>query len=330
MRSAAHWRYRLLRPGFLFGSLLASLLAGCGVSGAPLNVAIPALPTEDLEGPCRFELSMAKPAEVQKGILVLYERGDSDDLYNDAVLRQTIASLDYSLIWAYQCNAQSTGNFQANASAGPGRMLLAATEQFAMKSNHPELATVAMILYGFSAAGVLTATMANQQPTRLAGTIQYAAGSANTDLDDVQVSGTAASIPTLILANAMDADSGTERSLSYFQRGRSLAAPWAYAVQNGTGHCCNLSTRSIILPWVQDIARLHATASGGNSPLTPAGTMANFICTPDGVEDAQNEIDCHFTAANLGASSSHEQSGWLPSQTTGAAWLAWVTNPATN
>jgi hypothetical protein len=310
---------------------LACLFAGCGVSGAPLSVAIPALPTEDLDGPCRFELSMAKPADVQKGILVLYERGDTDQLYDDPVLRQTIASLDYSIIWAYQCNAQSTSSFQADASAGPGRMLLAATEQFAEKSGHRELETVGIILYGFSAAGVLTATMANDQPTRLIGTIQYAAGSAYTDLDDVPVSEAAASVSTLILANATDTDSGTERSLSYFQRGRSVAAPWAYAVQNDTGHCCNLSTRRIILPWIQDIARLHPTPPGmADSPPLAAGTMANFICTADGVRDAQNQTDCSFTAASLGAPPPHEDSGWLPSQTAGAAWLVWVTNPETN
>ena len=48
-------------------------------------------------------------------------------------------------------------------------------------------------------------------------------------------------------------------------------------------------------------------------------------------EDAQDEIDCEFTAASLGtASPSGENSGWLPSQASGAAWLDWVTKKGTN
>lgn len=307
---------------------------GCGVTGDPVSVSIPALATEDLAGPCVFDLSIAQPDAVQKGVLVLYERGDTNLLYDDATLRKTIKALDYSIVWAHQCNAQSTGSFQSDAGAGPGRMLFAALNQFAVRSGHPELATTGVVLYGFSAAGVLTATMANYEPGRLLGIIQYAAGSAYTDLDGVTVSPAAASIPTLVLANALDDDSGTERSLNYFQRGRLIGAPWAYGVQNGTTHCCNLSTRDIILPWVQDIATLDSTPSvgrAGDAPLPPQEVVANFVCTPDGVKDAQDDIDCRFTAASLSSSAStQEQSGRLPSSLSGAAWLAWVTNAGTN
>jgi dienelactone hydrolase len=273
---------------------------------------------------------MADPNAIQRGILVFYERGDTEKLYNDATLRQAVASLNYSIVWAHECDARSTGGFQADASAGPGRMLQAALDQFALKSGHRELANAGIILYGFSAAGVLTATMANAQPARLVGNIQYAAGSAYTDLDDVPISDAAAHVSTLILANARDTQSGTERSLRFFERGRSLGAPWAYAVQNQTSHCCNLSTKNIILPWIQDIAHVASASLAGNAALVPTSATANFICTPDGVRDAQDETDCSFTTATFGTPSSREDVGWVPSQAAGAAWLAWVTSPQTN
>jgi hypothetical protein len=303
--------------------LLASLFSGCGASGAPASVAISALPGEDLSGPCRYELSMAQASHTQRGVLVLYERGDSELLYNDATLRQSMAALDYSILWAYQCNAKSTGDLQADASKGPARMLFSALTQLALKSGHSELATNSIILYGFSAAGVLTATMANTQPERLIGTIQYAAGSSAVDLDDVAISTAATRIPTLILANALDGQSGTARSLDYFQRGRSMGAGWAYAVQKNTTHCCNLSTLGIFLPWVKQIAGMGVGAD--------SGALTSFVCTPDGVVDAQGDIDCDFTAAKLGvAIPDIGVSGWLPSGETGQAWLAWVTSPRTN
>jgi hypothetical protein len=327
----AHWRFRPLQAFCNIVISLTSLLAGCGVSGNPQSVSIPALAAEDLVGPCRFDLSIALPSHPQRGVLVLYERGDTDLLYNDSSLRKTVSALDYSLVWAHQCNARSTGDIQADAGKGPGRMLVAALNQFSVQSGHPELATIGVVLYGFSAAGVLTATMANDQPDRLLGTIQYAAGSAYTDLNDVPVSAAASRIPALILANALDSQSGTERSLKYFQRGRFSGAPWAYAVQNDTTHCCNLSTRNIIIPWIEAIVNMNSTGVAYDNSSATGGAPANFVCTPDGVEDAQSDIDCDFTRATLGAAASTgEESAWLPSQTSGAAWLAWVTNPGTN
>jgi hypothetical protein len=320
------WRFVTRAFAGICLPLIALPFVGCGVSGAPATIAIPAITGEDLSGPCRFEVSMANASHVQRGVLVLYERGDTDLLYDDAELRQTIAALDYSILWAYQCNAKSTGDIQADAAKGPARMLFAALDQLALKTNHPELSTNSIILYGFSAAGILAATMTTTHSARLIGAIQYAAGSATVDLDDVPISTSAAQIPALILANALDNDSGTTRSLHYFERGRAMGASWAYAVQNNTAHCCNLSTRSIILPWIETIA---SNQTGANS-----GTLNSFVCTPDGVVDAQGDTDCEITAASLSAnsaassghsSSTSDLSGWVPNQKSGQAWLAWVT-----
>ena len=122
-----------------------------------------------------------------------------------------------------------------------------------------------MILYGFSAAGVLTATMANAIPTRMMGAIEYASGSGYVNLDDILVSAAATRIPTLVLANAKDEDAGTARSYRYFLRGRVTGMPpWAYAVQNATDHCCNLSTRNLILPWIQAVASQQTSLSAAN------------------------------------------------------------------
>lgn len=306
--------------------LVCSGLLGCGTVGSPLSTSISPLASEDLAGPCTFDLLFGPLGGAQRGVLVLYERGDTDKLYQDSTLRKTAQELGLSIIWAHECDAKSFSDFQADASKGPARMLFAALSRFADITGHPELNTVGIILYGFSAAGVLTSTMANVHPERLLGVIQYASGSAHLNLDDVTVSAAAAAVPRLVLTNANDAAAGTSRSYRYFLRGQTTQAPWAYAVQNGIGHCCTLSTRDVILPWIQTImATRSTTAKVGAS----SGVLSYFVCTPDGVQDAQGETDSNFVSAGLdprlnGARAGN--TGWLPDLAAAQAWLTWVTN----
>ena len=322
-------------------ALCLLLLSGCGAgvdpSLATLSVSIPALPTEDLIGPCQYDLLVANP-ELSlaaqppiKGLFVLFQRGDTDVLYQSESLRKAIFAQQFAIIWAHQCNARSTGDLQADASQGPGRILRVAIQELAEKSGHHEIASSSLILYGFSAAGVLTATMENEYPDRIIGAITYAAGSAYVNLDKLEVTATAARIPTLILANAADTASGTQRSLSYFNRGRSEGAPWEYAVQGTDGHCCNISTLPIIVPWIQSEAKAATQAVAAGSSGSAVAPNSTFVCTPNGIVDAQGLVNCSFTSAALGRpQSSTADAGWLPDQASGDAWVAWVTNKGTN
>ena len=340
------------QPGLLHVGLSAVLTvcAAAGVSGCGLSLAAPTattevtpLATDDLVASCSYDLMLQEPKAAVKGLLVIFERGDSKELYNDLLVRQTVGALGFGIIFAHECDARSSGDLQSDASKGPARALIMAIDQFAVARNHPEFKTAGMVLYGFSAAGVLTATMANTIPMRMIGAIEYAPGSKYTDLDDVAVSSAAARIPTLILANARDEDAGTTRNYNYFLRGRATGMlPWGYAVQNATDHCCNLSTRNLILPWIQAIAAQQTSVASTNvdpQPFAPSkatgeppvGALGQFTCTPDGVVDAQGQIDCGFTSASLGISGgSSEQTVWLPDTTTATAWLTWATNPVTN
>lgn len=317
--------------------LLAAALTGCGSGILQLSsTTVAPLASEDIAGPCRYDIDNMG-AEAQQGILVLFERGDTSALYQDPSFRQAIHALHYTVVWAHECLSLSENNLQPDATKGQTRMLFAALSNLASLTNHPELATTGVILYGFSAAGVLTASMANDHPDRLLGTIQYAAGSAYVNLDSISVSTAAASIPTLILANAQDRASGTSRSYRYFQRGRALGAHWAYGVQNATNHCCNLSTRNVVLAWIQSVAASNVSAAVAQNAAAAApagpGALSHFLCSPDGVKDGQGEINCEFVAAGLGQGSTGSMqgsTGWLPDQTAATAWLAWVTNPTTN
>ena len=110
------------------------------------------------------------------------------------------------MVFAHECDAQSTGAFQADASRGPGRILFLALSKLAASSGHAELAFTGVILFGYSAAGVLTATMVNEQPDRILGAIEYIPGDVYVNIAQVPTTKQAGQVPTLILANAQDAD----------------------------------------------------------------------------------------------------------------------------
>ena len=322
-----------VRVAFLaaFFSLLTIAVTGCGgFQSSVLTTKVIPLSNEDLAGPCTFNLYFPDAVVAQKGVLVVYERGDSSVIFNDVQVRQQAATLGYAMVFARQCNASSYDDIQSDPTKGPGRALFQALDQFATATGHPELASAKVVLYGFSAAAVLAAEMTSFAPQRIAGIVAYAAGSAHVDIQTFVPSAAALQVPSLFLDNAQDEDSGTYRSYVYFTRGRQSGARWGFGVQNQVSHCCNATTEPLLLPWLQEVATAGPPAAA--SGASPASTTA-FVCSPDGTIDAQNDEDCSITSALIGSPPSPSDStGWLPGSQSAAEWLTWVTNqpPSSN
>ena len=328
---------------------MVPLLAGCGsgisgpgpavypavISNSPTRVSVPTIQSEDLAGPCNFDLWVSPATAAVEGTVVVFERGDSNKVYADSDLRNLASKLNYAMVWAAECNAKSTGDLQADASQGPARTLFAAMAQFALNTNHPELNTGGVVLYGFSAAGVLSVTMKNVVPERIIGAIEFASGDQYLYLPTLTITPAAAQIPTLILDNAEDLNVGTTMGLQYFQRGRTMNAPWAYGVQHATKHCCNASTLPLLKPWLSALATAQVS-----SPSTSQGTtqsrfsnsqFAWFTCSANSVVDDLGFDNCAFSASTVGVQApSTGEVGWLPDSATASAWSDWVTNPVTN
>ena len=321
-------------PRLVLLLVLSIVPLSCGVSydGVDAVTEVVRLPTENLAADCAYEIILAKPADisappiVQNGVFVVYQRGDSSVIFGDPTIRQLLQTMHFSLILANQCNAATYDDLQSNPYSGPGRQLFQALTQFAGQTGHRELASANVVLYGFSAAGVLAAEMASYAPSRTLGVIAYAAGSAHQDFSSFTPSAAALSVPSLFLANSQDENAGTTRSLDYFVSGRKQGAIWAYGVQEDVGHCCNASTEPMIIAWLPAIIQLRY--GGAGKPISVnsgAGVEGFFVCSPDNTIDAQNDQDCSFTSATIGASThTGAQSVWLPGNQAAQAWLAWV------
>lgn len=302
-------------------------LSGCG-SGVVVNTittTVAPLETEDLRSPCVYEIPLQIDPAPQVAVLVIFQRGnDSRDLFQDTSVREMASALHVTVMYAHECDAKSFGDLQPDATKGPGRAMFAALDQFATTTAHPELGHVPVIPFGFSAAGALTLTLTHAYPDRVLGTIPYAAGSSTVKLADLPISATDAAIPMLMLENAEDQITGTTRAYAYFDRGRALGARWGFAVQNESLHCCTMSTRGVIVPWI-------AAMVNGAGALSNAGVRSYFSCVRDGGLDDGGQTDCRIEGASItGASPTATDTGWLPDATTAEAWLAWVTNSRMN
>ncbi len=336
---------------WLYGVALVcglATLTGCGTVGSVYlpETSVAALPGEDLTGPCVYSLRLvsgpvpapgAPPAFVtQTGVLVIFERGDSANVFRDPRVIAMAAQLHMAMMFAYQCDAKSYADMQVDAALGPGRALFTALSQFAVITGHPELRNANLIPFGFSAGGYLTATLTNAYPSRVLGAIPFAPASPQVDLDNVAVTPGAAGVPMLILANGDDVDAGTQRPINLYFRGWTIGAPWAFAVQNGTGHCCSDSAVSLLVPWVTALMGQQTTISAGGQAMlkpqaNPAMPVVRFYCSPDGQVDVFFNNTCSFpTASVLPSVAGGAYVGWMPDTVSAQAWLRWVTYPQTN
>ncbi len=344
----------------LAGALM--LLTGCGfkLAGPAETVSVATLASEDLSGPCKFDLNMpdqaltalgeaptaSTPAPKEVAALVIYERGNSADLFNDNQVQNMAAALHMVTVFAHQCNSKSHGDIQADATKGQGRTLFQALQQYSVDSKHPEIAGLKVVVSGFSAAGVLSTTLVNAYPDRVLGFLPYASGSIWVDLETIPVTAAAAKVPALVLANAYDPNSGVMRSLRYFQRGWSQGAPWGFGVQNHTGHCCVNSIRDVMIPWVTALVEpleTGAVLTSADAAATAATTAAKprsagvvlptvrFTCYTDGFYDSYGESNCWIPSASiLPSTDGGSEAGWLPNTTAADAWLKWVQSADTN
>jgi hypothetical protein len=314
--------------------LLSSLGCGLSMNGDFSQTSVTRLTGEDLAWNCTYDLTVFTPPQVPlKAVLVIFDRGDSYTLFDDPDVQQFAQNHQLAMLFPHECNAASYPDIQADAARGPGRSLFAALTQFAAATGHPELATANLLVFGFSAAGVLTATLSNYAPDRILGAMEYADGSAYLNIAALPIPTPVLGIPTLLMGNADDNLAGTYANYLYFQRGRVDGARWAYAVQHGTGHCCTDSAKPIILPWMDAVLNLRAR--GGSTPAllnSAVGSTAAFVCSPDGFFDFVGNPDCDFSYAAIGpgAAARGDETAWLPNPSSAQAWLTWVNHPSTN
>ena len=237
-------------------------LAACAAVclGQTSRTLVDPLPDENILNPCEYRIAM--PGSSVRAVWTVFDRGaDFVAWFEDRQVRAFAKQRQLALMLAMHCRSKDREDMDVDPAHGIGRALFQALDQFAVSENRSELRSAPIIAMGWSGAGSLVGRLAGFRPARYLAGIAYAPGQYEPlGMDTIELPDDAIRPPQLIIANGADNINGTERTYRYFQKYLQRDAPWTFAVQNRTPHCCLQNARALILDW------LDAVLSGEEKP----------------------------------------------------------------
>jgi dienelactone hydrolase len=308
-----------------------------------LQTSVAPQPEEDLAADCRYEITLMDRSRTVRGIWVIFDRGrDMLRYYGDPDVHAFAQRNDLALLMPFHCRAKSYQDINVDPTKGIGRALFAALTQFAQSSGRPELASAKLMVMGFSGTGSLVGRLAEYAPDRVVAVISTNPGHFDhLGVDTISLSPKAAAIPQFILAGGADAVSGTQRPYAYFRRYFDQGAPWTFAVQNKTPHCCISNAKALILQWLDSVVVRRLTRTTGwygfirtaaseieNCP-NPRPALVPPWCqsTRDSWGGANWSISAAKTDRRPNPPEGMMPAGWLPTRGFAKQWLSFVAQP---
>ena len=208
---------------------------------------------------------------------------------------------------------------------GIGRALFTALDQFADAAARPELRSVPVVAMGWSGAGSLVGRLAGFRPERFLAGILYAPGQYEPmGMDTIELVPEAIRKPQLIVAGGADDHVGTERPYRYFQKYFDRGAPWTFAIQNRTPHCCLQNAQGLILDWLNDVL--------ATTPARMRSGQFGYLTVQETNIAVWKHHTFNATAARVSAEACQPVqkelcAGWLPSRVFAESWLQFVRRP---
>ena len=282
---------------------------------------------EDVANPCEYELRILSVNKRIRALFVVFERGpELQHFYEQPEVAAFAREHDLAMLMPMGCPAKDHGDIDVDPKQGLGRALLAAVDQLAVTTNHPELKTAPLIPLGFSGAGALVGRLVGFAPDRIAAAILSHAGQIPPwNLDTINLSGAALKIPELILVGGKDQVVGTELAYSYFSKYWRLGAPWLFATQNDAGHFCNEDATDLILAWLNAVLD-HPGSKQASMGLTKnRGYYAFFRKKPTAPFDHGHlplveAVDLKVEPPSELPPADAVPAGWLPSKEVALSW----------
>jgi len=316
----------------LFLAVMLLLASNIAAQGVVFQTSVVPKPEEDILADCRYEITIPNPAKPILAVWVIFDRGrDMLRYYGDPEVQAFAYQRDLALLFPFHCRGKGYEDMDVDASKGMGRALFTALSQLSQSSGHLELASVKLILLGFSGAGSLVARLAAYAPDRVIASIP--ADPSQFDplgIDTVNLSPEAQETPQLILAGSTDHVSGTKRPYEYFRKYFDKGAPWTFVIQNKTPHCCIINAKKLILLWLQAMLEERQPSSGALRRVDTKRGWSAFIATREtetkddwggktwAVSDAKIRHPGSAPPDDMIAA------GWLPNYRVAKEWLSFV------
>jgi hypothetical protein len=199
-----------------------------------------------------------------------------------------------------------------NAAVGGGEGIITLLQKLAEESGHPELASAPLLFWGHSTAGPFGSSFASLHPERVIGFIRYHSGPVTgADLNVIR------HMPALFFCGGKDpgVDANgrhcTEMVKELWASGRTLGAPWTFAVEPDATHGDPKDLKKandLVIPWITAVLRQRLSSEGvALRDISDASTwMGN---------NQPGEVAAYSTFPGSKADAS-----WLPDEASARGW----------
>jgi len=259
-----------------------------------------------------FRLWFPREAGSLRGVIVLNpgSNGDARREVEDTVWQAFATRHKLALVGTRFTDKKHDQGFieeYVNMSQGSGQALLDALTRFGTRSQHPEIGTAPLFLWGMSAGGQINYELVAWKPERVAAFVVNKGGIYYSAL----VSSAAREVPGILFVGGKDLEFRTNTIAGLFAVNRRAGALWALAEEPAAGHIVGRS-RDMTLRFFEDIIPLRL----GDQPnaLKPLTARTGFI------GDFKSKT---FQPMGDGPAPG-VPTAWLPTERVARAWQALV------
>jgi dienelactone hydrolase len=241
-------------------------------------------------------------------ILVPGSNGDGRGQVDDAVWQEFAVKHRVGLVGVRLTDKQHDQMFiehYVHVSNGSGQAFFDALTSLAKSSNHPEVATAPLLLWGMSAGGEFNYELAAWKPERVVAFVVNKGNVYYTALASAE----ARRVPGILFTGEKDLAFRVDAIAGLFAINRRAGALWAYAQEPGVGHEVAHS-REFALVFFDEMLAARLGSSGDLRPLEEQAGLFG---------DAKAQTVQPVTA---GKPPSAYPVSWLPSARVARAWQA--------
>jgi dienelactone hydrolase len=298
------WSRRILIIAGCLGALLLSTGSALAQATTTPDETIP--PGRNFDK-AEFRLWLPKDLAEIRAVVVLVpgSNGDGRREVEDATWQAFATRHGLALVgcrFSDKPHEQSFIEEYVNVSQGSGQALLDGLSGLAKRSQHPELATAPLLLWGMSAGGQFNYEFVAWKPERVAAFVVNKGGIYYSAL----LPQPARAVPGMLFVGGKDLEFRTNTINGLFAVNRRAAALWALAEEPNAGHIVGRS-RDMAMIFFEEVLPLRL-------PLRPLQESSGFL-------------------GDLKAKTSQKQNGpapnyptaWLPTARVARAWEALVT-----
>jgi poly(3-hydroxybutyrate) depolymerase len=304
-----HFGHMRTTRAFIHATLLGfGIAAAAQAQSAVIDDSIPPGINYDK---AQFRLWLPKDVAKVRAVLVLVpgSNGDGRNMAQDTVWQAFAGKNRLAIVACRFTDKPHDQNFiedYVDVSRGSGQALLDILGKFAGRSNHAEIASAPLLMWGMSAGGQFDYEFTAWHPERVAAFVVNKGGIYYTAL----TSRAARAVPGILFIGGKDLEQRVETITGLFAVNRRGGALWALAEEPGVAHVVGKS-RDVSMPFFEDVMAARLDPSGTLKAMPESMGLMGDMKTKD--------------FGPMPEKSPSYPTSWLPTDRVARAWRAMLT-----